>query len=106
MRKSEAEVLAEQEAEGELIKQAKRGDYARQILQNGVLSEYRETVRQQLVEAITECSDRDDIGRYRLAQCLTTFDRFWRFVEDRVTEGDLASKQLNELRRDGSRMFF
>ena len=105
-RPTEAEILEQQRSEDELIEIARAADYARDLLNNGVLREYRGEVREQLIEAITNCSDRDDIGRFRLSQCLTTFDRFWSFVEDRVAEGDLASKQLDELRRGGSRMFF
>lgn len=106
MRPTEAEVQERQATEDELIETIRAADHARELLQNGVLREYRDQVREQLIEAVTNCDDRDDIGRFRLAQCLTTFDRFWSFVEDRVAEGDLASKQLNDLRRGGSRMFF
>ena len=88
-----------------LLRDIEKADRFRQWLETEEVSEYFDTVRAQLIDAMLKTKDTDDLGRYRLKVAVGTLDRFKEFLASGIQNGELAKKDLEEL-KSGRRPFF
>lgn len=89
----------------ELQRKADRANRFREFFETEGLDEYFDTARSQMIETMLKTATSDDVGRFRLQTAIKTLDGFRGFLTSIVRDGELARKELEEL-RSGRRSFF
>jgi hypothetical protein len=72
-------------------------DEAARLLAHPILAQAFETLEREYLDALLKCSERDDIGRFRLVEAMKTVSAVRRHLSTVVDTGKIARKQLAEL---------
>lgn len=87
----------------ELSNIATEGGRVEEILRSGTLKKRFDNLREQYVNAALQVPADDDMGRYRLLQAAIVLDTVMGQLETAKADGQLARKELEEIRRGNDR---
>lgn len=88
-----------------IIRRIEIADKFRGWMESPEVTEYFDRAREQLIEAMLQTKQADDLGRFRLQVAVTTLDKFRIYLASSIADGKLAQRELEEL-RSGKRSFF
>lgn len=78
---------------------AQRGQEAAQLLENSMLKQAFEGVRQKLLEKLEETAIGDVDTQHQLTLCLQTVKQVRRYLENMVRDGELEAHRAAERKR-------
>ena len=88
-----------------LLRAIEKADRFRTWMETEEVSEYFDTVREQIIEAMLATKDSDDEARYRCKVAVSVLDKFRQFLTTGMQDGEIAKRDLQEL-KSGRRPFF
>lgn len=91
--------------EQSIIRRIEIADKFKGWMESPEVSEYFDRAREQLIEAMLKTEQSDDMGRFRLQVAVGVLDKFRSYLASGIADGELAQRELKDL-RSGKRSFF
>jgi hypothetical protein len=87
--------------ENDLIERERRGQRAKEFVNHPEMVAAFEAVRKAYLDATTSCDPKDDRGRHNLVLAAVIVDKVRDHIGKIIQDGDLATRDLKEIRDQG-----